>query len=134
MFNILGAISTIVFLSGCSPFGNQSMIEEISTTISNIFDGKTSPSLVSGSTSFEVSTMPTTGTTNPDGIPVSGSATYVDGARQAYKVTQTVGEPYQYSMESSGGASVAPAMKTATDAYTHTDTGYKVYSTVSAIK
>ena len=134
MFNILGIILIALTVSACSPFGNQSMIEEISTTISNIFDGKTSPSLISGSTSYEVSTTPTTGTTNPDGIPVSGSVTYVDGARQGYKVTQTVGEPYQYSMESSGGASVAPAMKTATDAYTHTDTGYKVYSTVSTIK
>jgi len=134
MFNILGIILIALTVSACSPFGNQSMIEEISTTISNIFDGKTSPSLISGSTSYEVSTTPTTGTTNPDGIPVSGSVTYVDGARQGYKVTQAVGEPYQYSMESSGGASVAPAMKTATDAYTHTDTGYKVYSTVSTIK
>lgn len=134
MLNILGIISVSTGLSACSPFGDQSMIEEISTTISNIFDGKTSPSLVSGSTSYEVSTTPTTGATLPDGIPVSGSATFVDGARQGYKVTQTVGEPYQYSMESSGGASVAPAMKTATDAYSHTDTGYKVYSTVSTTK
>lgn len=118
---------------GCSPFGTQNLIEEISTNISNIFDGKTSPSLISGSTSFDSVTIPTTGVTSPDGIPVSSTGTYV-GTGPSYKVTQTIGEPYQYSMDNTGGVSTAPTMKTAVDSLTKVDTGYKVYSTISTNK
>lgn len=119
-------------LESCSPFGTQSLVEEISSSIINFFDGKTSPSLISGSSSTATPAIPTAGdatlqTGSPSTIPPSN--TPVDLAT-AYKVSQTIGEAYQYAMEDSGGASFAPAVKTGTDSNTHVDTGYKVYSTV----
>ena len=43
---------TYISLSSCSPFGGQSLIETIGSSLDAIFSGKTSSDVVAGSTEF----------------------------------------------------------------------------------
>lgn len=40
--------SGLLFLSSCSPFGNQSLIEEIGAALDHLFEGESSNTLVAG--------------------------------------------------------------------------------------
>ena len=117
----------IVFFQSCSPFGQHSYIDEISRSLENIYEGKVTSSLISASTVSATLTVETLGdatlaTGAPSEIP---TATVPSNPATAYTVTQTLGEPYQYSMEDAGGgASFAPAAKTTPE------NSYKVFSTV----
>lgn len=79
-------LTTTLFLSSCSPFGNQSLIEDISTAIENLFQGESSSVLVAGATQ----TAETTSLSGP-----------------AYKVSASVGEVFtQQTLQTNDGYTV----------------------------
>lgn len=102
---------SVMALSACSPFGNQSLIQDISNEIGVFIPGKTSTSVISSASS--------TGTvqcgTGFGQFPCPGGQSA--GAQQ-YVVTHSVGDAYQQ-----------PTFR-AQDA-TQTDSGYTVFSSVS---
>lgn len=80
------ALSAMIFLSSCSPFGNMSIIEDISTAIEHLFEGESSKALVAGA----IQTADTT--------PLSGPA---------YKVSASVGEAFtQQTLQTNDGYTV----------------------------
>ncbi|WP_409478218.1 hypothetical protein [Pseudobdellovibrio sp. HCB154] len=89
-------------VSACSPFGNQSLIQDISKEIGVFIPGKTSTSVISSASSTQ---------SVPD--PANGPA-----GQQPYGVTHSVGDAYQQ-----------PTFR-AQDA-TNTPSGYTVFSSVS---
>ena len=85
MLRIL-AFSGLIFLSSCSPFGNMSLIEDISSAIENLFEGEASKTLVAGA----IQAADTTALAGP-----------------AYKVSASIGEPFtQPTMQTNDGYTV----------------------------
>lgn len=90
---LLGII--FISLSSCSPFGGQSLVETIGSSIGRLFSGKSSSEVVSGSTQVV--------DTNPS-LP-----------SQNYKVTVSVGSQLtQDSFETAGGYKVYTSVQGAT--------------------
>ena len=89
-----------LFLTGCSPFGNESLVEQISRVIEAVIPQKTSTAVLSSASS--TLTIPA--------VPAEGE----------FKVTHSVGD--QYQQEVSGTIAV--------DSTTLLPTGYKVFSSV----
>lgn len=80
------ALSAMLFLSSCSPFGNQSLIEDISTAIENLFEGESSNTLVAGA----IQAADTTALAGP-----------------SYKVSASVGEAFtQQTVQTNDGYTV----------------------------
>lgn len=73
----LGLFIFSIFLSGCSPFGNSSLIEQIGSRIADVFSTKTSADMNSGGSQDLIS------------APTSGLAGDV------HQVTISVGNVYQ---------------------------------------
>lgn len=73
IFRIGLLVFTGLSISACSPFGNQSLIQDLTDQISIFIPGKTSTSVISSASS--TLTMPASG--------------------QPYKVTHSVGDTYQ---------------------------------------
>lgn len=95
-------VLTVISLSACSPFGNQSLIQDISSQIGVFIPGKTSTNVLSSASA--TMTMPET----------PGQA--------AYSVTHSVGDVYG-SPVSGTASGFAPAQ---------TVNGYQVFSSVSS--
>lgn len=95
-------VLAVMTVSACSPFGNQSLIQDISKEIAVFIPGKTSTSVISSASSTQ---------STPD--PMNGP-----GGQQPYTVTHSVGDAYQQ-----------PTFR-AQDA-TNTPSGYTVFSSVS---
>lgn len=86
MIKIL-VILSLISLASCSPFGGQSLVETIGSSIGRMFDGKSTADVVSGSTQVV--------NTNPS-LPA-----------QNYQVTVSVGGQFtQEAYETTGGYKV----------------------------
>ncbi len=95
-------VLTVMTVSACSPFGNQSLIQDIANEIGVFIPGKTSTSVISSASSTQ---------SIPD--PANGPA-----GQQPYSVTHSVGDAYQQ-----------PTFR-AQDV-NNTPSGYTVFSSVS---
>lgn len=85
-------IAGTLFLSSCSPFGDQSLIEGISTAIARLFKGEAPQAVVSGSTQVME--------TNP-GLPA-----------QNYKVSTSVGAAFeQNTLQTNDGYTVQTSIQ-----------------------
>lgn len=112
-------VFAVMAISACSPFGNQSLIQDISSEIGIFIPGKTSTSVLSSAS--------TTGTVQCGNGPgeiacPNGEATGV----QQYAVTQSAGDTFQQGSSVSGTPATAqqPVVSGAA-------TGYTVFSTIS---
>ncbi|MES2802975.1 MAG: hypothetical protein V4654_10820 [Bdellovibrionota bacterium] len=111
IFRLSMLVFAVMAVSACSPFGNQSLIQDISNEIGIFIPGKTSTSVISSASS--------TGTVQcGNGLGQSlcpnGEAT----GTQQYSVTHSVGDAYQQ-----------PTFRAQDN--TQTDSGYTVFSSVS---
>ena len=111
IFRLTMLVFTAFVMSACSPFGNQSLVQDIANEIGVFIPGKTSTSVISSASSTSsVQCGP-----NPGQFPCpSGQPT----GTQAYSVTHSVGDAYQQ-----------PTFR-AQDV-NNTDSGYTVFSSVS---
>lgn len=102
---------TMMTMSACSPFGNQSLVQDIANEIGVFIPGKTSTSVISSASS----TSSVQCGNNPGQTPCpNGEA----AGTQAYSVTHSVGDAYQQ-----------PTFR-AQDV-NNTPSGYTVFSSVS---
>lgn len=81
-------ILPLLFVSSCSPFGNQSLIEDFSKSISELFEGESSKAIVAGATQV----TETNAASGPN-----------------YKVSASVGEVYNQSSTKTAGGYVVNA-------------------------
>lgn len=85
MLRIL-TFSAVIFLSSCSPFGNQSLIEDLSSAIEHLFEGESSNTLVAGA----IQAADTTSLSGP-----------------TYKVSGSIGEAFtQQTLQTNDGYTV----------------------------
>lgn len=104
-------VFTSVALSACSPFGNQSLIQDIASEIGVFIPGKTSTSVISSASS--------TGTIQcGNGVGQTPCPNNEATGTQKYSVTHSVGDAYQQ-----------PTFR-AQDV-NNTPSGYTVFSSVS---
>lgn len=101
----------IMTLSACSPFGNQSLVQDIANEIGVFIPGKTSTSVISSASS-------TSSVQCGNGVGQIPCPNNEAPGAQAYSVTHSVGDAYQQ-----------PTFR-AKDV-TNTDSGYTVFSSVS---
>lgn len=93
-------------LSSCSPFGNQSIVEEISNSIAKYTTGKTATNLTSSAEKNYASPNKCSNVTSASG---TTSICYSDGltggdAPVAYYTTQSVGEVYSGDATTTGNS------------------------------
>lgn len=119
IFRLSVLVFAVMAVSACSPFGNQSLIQDISNEIGVFIPGKTSTSVISSASS--------TGTIqcgNGAGqLPCpNGEAT----GTQQYAVTHSVGDTFQQGSSASGTPATAQQPLVG-----GVPSGYTVFSTIS---
>lgn len=116
IFRLTMLVFTAFVMSACSPFGNQSLVQDIANEIGVFIPGKTSTSVISSASS--------TGTVQcGNGVGQFPCPSGQPAGTQAYSVTHSVGDAYQ--QESSSGTGFR-----ARDV-NNTPSGYTVFSSVS---